>query len=276
MEIGSKFATLTRFRSCSVGGTERLGEAAGAAFDGDVRMYFLGTWAPAPMDAVLSGNEERSLVSAFFKGAPGFFVEVGAYDPVFQSQSYHLELAGWDGLLIEPVPEFAEHLARSRRAKVRQCACVAPGEATGGTIALLDRRGSSTVRFDPRKVVNETVVEVPARTLDSVLADAGVEGVDFLSVDVEGAEPDVLRGITLSRYKPRLILVDDRERFGETCRVLRRGGYRLVRRTGHNSWFVPRSESFPITLRGRWQLAWTFGLGRILRRRLRGGLMRAG
>ncbi|MFS8038059.1 FkbM family methyltransferase [Xanthobacter sp. AM11] len=193
-------------------------------------------------------------------------MEVGAYDPIFQSQTYHLELVGWDGLLVEPMPDFAENLTRSRKARVRQCACVAPGEAARGSIRLLDLRGGSTVRFTAKMAANQTVIEVPAATLDSVLEDAGVERVDFLSVDVEGAEPDVLRGLTLSRYKPRLVIVDDRDRFGETCGVMRRSGYRLVRRTGHNAWFVPQNESFRLTLRGRVQLAWTYGIGRALRR----------
>lgn len=229
-------------------------------------MFFLGSGGGVAMEAVLSANEERSLIASYFQGATGFFVEVGAYDPVFQSQSYHLELGGWDGLLIEPIPEFAENLARNRKARVRQCACVAPADAHAGHVPLLERRGASTIRFNPRQVGHEQVIDVPAATLTDVLIDANVAQVDFLSVDVEGAEPDVLRGLDLARYRPRLILVDDREAFGETCSVLRRGGYRLVRRTGHNSWFVPREVPFPLTLRGRLSLAWTFGPGRLMRR----------
>ncbi|QRG05157.1 FkbM family methyltransferase [Xanthobacter dioxanivorans] len=217
-------------------------------------------------DTVTSGHEEQSLVASFFAGKVGYFVEVGAYDPVYQSQTYHLELGGWDGLLIEPLPDLADNLRRSRRAQVRQCACVAPQQAAAGHIALLERRGNSTVRFDPRKVTDELVIDVPASTLDCVLEDAGIERLDYLSVDVEGAEPDVLRGLDLSRYRPKLILVDDLTRFGETTSLLRRGGYRLVRRTGHNAWFVPREERFPLGLDGRLQLAWTYGIGRMLRR----------
>lgn len=216
--------------------------------------------------AVTSGHEEQSLVASFFAGTTGYFVEVGAYDPVYQSQTYHLELGGWDGLLIEPLPDLAHNLRQSRRAQVRQCACVAPQQAAGGSIALLERRGNSTVRFDPAKVTDELIITVPATTLNAVLEDAGVESVDFLSVDVEGAEPDVLRGLDFSRYRPRLVLVDDLTRFGESMRVLKSGGYRLVRRTGHNAWFVPREERFPLGVDGRMHLAWTYGLGRLLRR----------
>lgn len=216
--------------------------------------------------AVVSAQEEQSLVAAFFGGEKGFFVEVGAYDPIYQSQSYHLELAGWDGILIEPLPDLAENLARTRRAAVHRCACVAPGQDRSGTVPLVERRGGSTIAFDPKSTADEIVLTVPAATLDEVLEEAGASRVDFLSVDVEGAEPDVLRGLTFPKYKPRLVLVDDRERFGETCSLLRRNGYRLVRRSGHNAWFVPRDARFPVTLEGRLRLAWTYGIGRALRR----------
>lgn len=220
-------------------------------------------------DAVYTAQEERGLTSRFL-GPTGIFVEVGAYDPVFQSQTLHLELTGWRGLLVEPVPEFAENLRRARKADVVQCACVAPEAAASGRVALLERRGNSTIVFDPRKVRPEDLVmEVPAATLDSILGQAGLSSIDFLSVDVEGAEPDVLKGVTLSRFQPKLVVVDDRERFGETCAVLRTGNYQLVRRTGHNAWFVPRETARHLNWRARAQLMWTYGLGRLLRRGLR-------
>lgn len=225
--------------------------------------------------AIYTAQEERGLTSRFL-GPTGVFVEVGAYDPVFQSQTLHLELTGWTGLLVEPVPEFAENLRRARQAQVVQCACVAPAAAGTGRVALLERRGSSTIVFNPRKVRPEDmVIEVPAATLDSVLEGAGLSTIDFLSVDVEGAEPDVLKGVTLSRFQPKLVVVDDRERFGETCAVMRQGNYHLVRRTGHNAWFVPQEAARHLSVRARAQLMWTYGIGRLLRRRMRPGAARS-
>lgn len=220
-------------------------------------------------NAVYTAQEERGLISRFL-GATGVFVEVGAYDPVFQSQTLHLELTGWRGLLVEPVPEFADNLRRARQADVVQCACVAPEAAASGRVALLERRGNSTIIFDPRKVrAEDYVLEVPAATLDNLLESAGLTRIDFLSVDVEGAEPDVLKGFTISRFQPKLVVVDDRERFGETCAVLRNGNYHLVRRTGHNAWFVAHELARHLSLRARAQLMWTYGLGRLVRRRMR-------
>ena len=46
-----------------------------------------------------SGNEMR-LIAAFFGNRRGYFVEVGANDPHARSQTWHLEQAGWTGVLI--------------------------------------------------------------------------------------------------------------------------------------------------------------------------------
>ena len=58
------------------------------------------------------------LVAAFFGDIKGFFVEVGANDPRERSQTWHLEQAGWTGILIEPQPDLARELRAKRVAKV--------------------------------------------------------------------------------------------------------------------------------------------------------------
>jgi hypothetical protein len=50
--------------------------------------------------------------------------------------------------------------------------------------------------------------DVPARTLSSILDEQGAPEIDVLSLDVEGYEPSVLRGLDLNRHAPRWILVE--------------------------------------------------------------------
>jgi len=83
---------------------------------------------------------------------------------------------------------------------------------------------------------------VPVRTLDSMLTESGVTRVDFLSLDVEGAELDVLAGFDLAKWRPQLILIEDFLYDGDKRAYLRAHGYRLIRRTDYNNWYVPRES----------------------------------
>jgi FkbM family methyltransferase len=154
----------------------------------------------------------------------GVFVEAGAYDGYWQSNTYWLErFRSWTGVLIEPIPELAAKARKERpRSKVYQCALVAD-DAEGsvirmrraGTMSMVSggwgseererawaEAGASAAREELRDVV------VPARTLTDVLEDAGVEQIDLLSLDVEGYEASALRGLDLSRYSPKCVLVE--------------------------------------------------------------------
>ena len=65
----------------------------------------------------------EELVKKFFKGRNGFFVDVGANHPTIDSQSYHLECIGWDGILIEPLKTYTNMLLKERSAKLIEVAC---------------------------------------------------------------------------------------------------------------------------------------------------------
>ena len=199
------------------------------------------------MKANFREEHEQALVSSYLP-AKGFFVEVGAHQPVALSQTWELEQRGWDGLLIEPIPEQAESLRCGRRARVFEVACGKP-EQHGLTMPIYVAGGLSSLRYGHGPTKDVRVV-----TLNSVLTEASAQRVDFLSVDVEGTELDVRRGFSFERYRPGLILLEDFAENFEKHRFMRARGYKRVRRTGNNSWYIPQEVPFPLSIVGRWQL----------------------
>jgi FkbM family methyltransferase len=207
-------------------------------------MTFSGTYT---VRAVFRQEHETALVSAYLP-EKGFFVEVGAFYPHYLSQTWRLEEAGWDGLLVEPIPEHAEALRRNRRARVYEVAC-GSYEHHGTSLPINVRGGLSSFVYGSDASIGARVV-----TLDWVLADAKVPDVDFLSIDVEGWEMQVLRGFSFSRYRPKLILLEDFADGQERHRYMVATGYKRVRRTGDNSWYIPAEVPFHLSWFGRWQL----------------------
>ena len=158
----------------------------------------------------------------------GFFVELGANDGFTQSNTYYLEqMRGWRGILIEPIPALAQQAARRRRrSRVFNCACV-PFDFPDPTIEMTYSNLMSLVRGamkDPAleqvhietgnriQEIESYTLNVPVRTLTSIFDECGVAHIDFLSLDVEGYELDVLRGLDLQRYRPTYLLIEARFR----------------------------------------------------------------
>lgn len=90
--------------------------------------------------------------------------------------------------------------------------------------------------------------------------------IDFISIDVEGHELDVLDGFDLARWRPRLILIEDLLLHLRVHRYLMLHGYCCLRRTGINNWYMPAKEFPKLGLDGRWQLVNKFYLGTPFRR----------
>ncbi len=154
----------------------------------------------------------------------GTFVEAGANDGYAQSNTYFLERArGWTGVLIEAIPALAQEAEATRPgSRVYACALVPP-ELEGSTVTLRYGglmslvRGAQGSEADEDRHLDDAFllgssasydVEAPGRTLSSVLDEAGIGAPDLLSLDLEGYEPQALRGLDLGRHAPRWILVE--------------------------------------------------------------------
>ncbi len=193
-------------------------------------------------------GEDLLVWKYFSEKKSGFFIEVGANDPTNLSQTALLEQNGWHGILVEPLSGCSARLRAARpQSKVLQVACGSPKQR-GKALLHVNDTGSklTTIQTDGLPVTGHEEVQVV--TLDDILSGEGNPQIDFLSIDVEGFELQVLQGFSLERHQPKLMLVEDN--YANRLRVhryIRSHGYRLVKRTGCNNWYIPEDEPFHMT-----------------------------
>jgi FkbM family methyltransferase len=221
------------------------------------------------MGAIFDDDVGMSMVANFFgRSTAGYFVDVGANNPIDGSQTWHLEQLGWKGVLVEPQPNVADRLRKERRAQVFAVALSEPsnsGRMMPLTIAGYNSGNCSSLDpnfFGAKREPYGVRYDVPVRTLDDVLAEAGApRPLDFVSIDVEGHEPEVLQGFDLVSWNPRLLLIEDHAMNLRVHRHMTAHRYRWVRRTGFNSWYVPFDSPMVVDLVGRWQFVRKYVLG---------------
>lgn len=182
----------------------------------------------------------------------GFYVDIGAFHPVKDSNTMFLYKRGWSGICIDPQRACIEAFANIRPRDfavqmavsdtVGELMFAAPGDdvsvhasADPETIELLRARGMETYK-------------VPANTADNIIEAYKPEGVDidYINIDVEGLEGAVLSGLDLDRWKPKLISIEihapsiDHAMQSSSYQTLKKAGYVYAACTSITHFFYRR------------------------------------
>lgn len=209
----------------------------------------------APIEFSAQYGEDTIIWDLLGRSVQGFFVEVGAFDGKSFSGSLALEQMGWRGLLVEPIPERAAQCKLNRpNSKVVHAAVGGP-EAKGETTftvtedyhgGMLSYRGQPTPEhrreLDHMKAKEKTLT-VPFTNLGSLL-NGLTERVDAAIIDVEGGEIDVIRGMNLEKFLPRVMVIEDFPLDKETAlaKFMQKTEYLQVATIGCNRVYVHKNE----------------------------------
>ena len=164
-----------------------------------------------------SQNGEDFLLWSLFKRktTPGVFVEVGALDGIRFSNTYSFECEGWMGVCIEPHPDYFPLLRANRLGSY--CIQAAASNHTGKVEFFAEPRGEFSTLIEAntqnemlsKKMEGYKKIIVSTVTLDSILENASINPpIDFVSIDVEGAELNVLNGFNLALYRPSVLVIE--------------------------------------------------------------------
>jgi FkbM family methyltransferase len=170
---------------------------------------------------------DRKLLS-FLNYENGYFIEVRAHDGITQSNTKVLEEAyNWKGILIEPSENLFHDLCKNRpNSLCFNCALgsfeenssFAYGDFNGGLMASLTGREPNNIKY-----------RVLIRSLQSILDEIGIVHINFFSLDTEGYELNILKGIDFNKTTFDYLLIEIYDtHFNDIVRLLSEKGYSLI------------------------------------------------
>lgn len=144
----------------------------------------------------------------------GCYIDIGAGHPVYDNVSLAFYMRGWSGVTVEPNPWLAELSAavRPRDKRLQSLVGATPGEATYYLVEHFHGL-STTIATNAEAAQQEygkpaKAMPVPVTTLRAICEEHDIKEIDFLKIDVEGAEKAVLSGNDWSRFRPKVVLAE--------------------------------------------------------------------
>lgn len=194
-----------------------------------------------------SQNNEEQIIQKYFGNKAGTFLDIGANDGITLSNTFALSNVGWTGTLVEASPKAFTRLQECyQHLKGFELIHAAVGATNGkiilhesgehlgkGDVALL-----STIKPTEKdrwldEVFNE--VTVPCINFNTMLGLSKHKKFDFISMDIEGMELDVLPQMDLKALGCRMLCVEfNGQRQPEFDAIVLQQGYKLIHKNGEN------------------------------------------
>lgn len=180
---------------------------------------------------------------------PGFYIDIGANHPTRDSVTRSLYERGWRGINIEPVLHYHEALCAERPEDVNLCVAVGDEEnelvffeqaETGLStlnLEIAERQKAEGISFIQRTVKTRTLTSICEEHLSPE------KPLQFLKIDVEGFEEQVLRGMDFQRWRPWVILIESAFNIDPLwTSIIIDAGYKFALCDGVNRYYVAQER----------------------------------
>ena len=193
-------------------------------------------------------NEDIILAALFSNMENGFYVDVGANHETYHSVTKYFYERGWKGINIEPIPRLIAEFEKKRKRDINLQLAISINK---GKLELRDYPeydGLSTLsdesKNDPTKIeLPHEDYTVDVNSLKNVFKDNSVSKIDFLKIDVEGYEFEVLKSNDWEKYRPTIVCIEANHRSKDWSTYLEVRDYTRVIFDGLNEYYLANESS---------------------------------
>lgn len=199
-------------------------------------------------------SEDVFLHRCFSGKDRGFYIDIGASHPVHCNSTYHFYQRGWSGINVEPTPYRFGELVRARPRDINIMAAVGRKDGKASFNLSLNADHLSSLHQQSADIIGSHRASVHRLNVDlislaTLCEQHAPEEIDFLKIDVEGAEAEVIAGANWSKWRPAVLLIEavDASDHSPTWVAweddLLNADYISVFFDGVNKWYVARERS---------------------------------
>jgi FkbM family methyltransferase len=180
----------------------------------------------------------------------GIFFDVGAFDPIVISNSYHFEKNGWDVYCFEANTDLIKRLKEYRKNVFNYAIS---NENKEGVEFNIVNSGYWTAGFSAIEIGDEykkicgwsdsfdvKKICVPQKTLNKIIEDeiTTTKSIDIISIDIEGGELNCLKGLDINKYKPSVLVIENIVEKKDIEDYLKQFNYKLDKKIDYNEYYI--------------------------------------
>lgn len=198
-----------------------------------------------------SQNREDLILEAFFpEVTKGFYVDVGAYDPDYDSVTRLFYKKGWHGINVEPQPDRFKKFVSLRKRDTNLNNGISDKKGSL-TLRAYKNGGLSTFSNDMKKQYEKETssdvsefqdIKVPITTLRDVFKEHAPEVIHFLKIDIEGLEYEALSGNDWKKYRPQVLCIESNHMVKNWKQLILDEGYEFVFFDGLNDYYAAKES----------------------------------